>query len=158
MSESATSTIAGNFPTRVQHLLNKFFEIGMKIEPESGKDFVGLFTKDGVLKTHETVVLRGHDELATVHAKLHPALESRWHTVSGTFVSTSSPDTDFAVLGRFNDVLKDGNVVGMDFTARFIVKEEDGVEKLGSVRVWTDPAEMLAAFKNAEQSLNLKHE
>lgn len=62
------------------------------------------------------------------------------------------------VLGSFKIGLKDGNSVSFDFTARFVIAAEYGYgeDKLEFVQVWTDPTDMLAAFKTAEETLAAK--
>lgn len=58
------------------------------------------------------------------------------------------------VLGKFEIGLKDGNSVDLEFTARFVVAEEEG--RLQSVEVWTDSQATKAAFEKATQTLAAK--
>ena len=58
------------------------------------------------------------------------------------------------VLGNFSIGLKDGSNVSFDFTARFLVDQEE--EKLQFVQVWTDPTDMLAAIKKASETLSVQ--
>jgi hypothetical protein len=46
---------------RVKQIITHFFKISDSTDPESGKLFVELFTKDGIFTTHKTMLFKGHD-------------------------------------------------------------------------------------------------
>jgi len=49
---------------QAKQIITRFFEISDSPDPKSGRWFADeLFTKDGVFKTHETCVFKGHDGL-----------------------------------------------------------------------------------------------
>jgi hypothetical protein len=118
------------------------------------------------LDTHirNTVVLRAFKGIPSLHCiaiaasreGMRPTLVSRGHKLVRIYAA-NSPATDLLVSGSFNIALTDGNSVELDFTARFLVaSEEDEEGKLKYVEVWTDPAEMIEAFKKAQAALDAK--
>jgi len=79
---------------------------------------------------------------------------SRSHNLFQVFAA-DSPARDLVVLGNFDIALKDGNNVRFDFTARFIVVPGEGEQQAAFrlAQVWTDPTDMIAAFKKATETL-----
>ncbi|KAL1597122.1 hypothetical protein SLS60_008704 [Paraconiothyrium brasiliense] len=61
-----------------------------------------------------------------------------------------SPASDVLVHGMFKIDLKDGQIVELDFNARFIMGEE---AKIKFLQVWTDPTGMVAALKKAGEGV-----
>lgn len=115
-----------------------------------------------VMACHESTNLNAtylidYTEIAASREKNHPAIASRSHQFSRIYAA-NSPATDLVVLGSFTIGLKGGNSVTLDFTARFVVAAGQGGEedKFQYVQVWTDPTEMKAAFRKAEETLAKK--
>ncbi|KAF2428614.1 hypothetical protein EJ08DRAFT_321674 [Tothia fuscella] len=139
---------------QVKQAITRFFQIGDSSDPGSGKLFADeLFTKDGIFKTHKTLVFRGYEEIAAARESKNPITESREHELVQVFAA-NSPATDLAVFGHFKITLKERTVIQFDFTARFIVAPERGEEvKFEFVEVRTDGTEYKHIFDEVSQKL-----
>jgi hypothetical protein len=97
-----------------------------------------------------TILTKNLAAIASSRSKNSPAIISRGHQIDGVYIGNEEA-TDIVVLGKFELNLKDGNSVSTEFTARFVVRGQEGDAKLESVRVWTDPTEMKKALEGLGQ-------
>lgn len=92
-------------------------------------------------------------EIAGSRSKLSPIIKYRKHFLNGVY-ATNSPATDLVVLGRFEIGYKDGSVLELDFTARFVLTDYKGDEvKVKHAEFWSDGGETKEAFEKASKAL-----
>lgn len=77
---------------------------------------------------------------------MSPILAYRKHHFTNIYAN-NSPATDLAVLGSFEIGFKTGDVLDLEFTARFVVDAEEG--KLKSAEVFSDGGQSKKAFEEA---------